>query len=303
MQRILWMKGGGLGDFVLGLPVLIALRRHYVNAEIEAVGPSAWLPLARGWADKLVPLDSPEWEGLYGGGLKLPPRLSGLDLAILLRPDSDGRMASNLRAAGVSRVLQRSPVPSPGVHQADNLGRVLEPLGIRCDPWPLVFGHEPTHRSPGRRSGPVAVHPGSGGEGKVWPQRRFVRLCTALLEAGRQVEVLLGPVEVERRVGSLFAGTGVTLVTTPAVDALARRLARARLFVGNDSGVSHLAAAVGCPLLVLFGPTDPAVWAPRGPHVHVLAAEKAGGSRAAIHEIPFERVIQAVAHLLAVHTD
>jgi ADP-heptose:LPS heptosyltransferase len=50
---------------------------------------------------------------------------------------------------------------------------------------------------------------------------------------------------------------------------LARWLAQARLFVGNDSGITHLAAAVGTPVLALFGPTDPAVWAPRGPHVQV----------------------------------
>lgn len=51
---------------------------------------------------------------------------------------------------------------------------------------------------------------------------------------------------------------------------LARSLAGARLYIGNDSGVSHLAAAVGCPTVVLFGPTDPRVWAPRGGHVTVV---------------------------------
>lgn len=51
---------------------------------------------------------------------------------------------------------------------------------------------------------------------------------------------------------------------------LACWLARARLYIGNDSGITHLAAAVGTPVLALFGPTDPAVWAPRGPHVRVV---------------------------------
>jgi len=55
---------------------------------------------------------------------------------------------------------------------------------------------------------------------------------------------------------------------------LGRTLARARLYIGNDSGITHLAAAAGCPTLAIFGPTNPAVWAPRGANVRVIQGKE-----------------------------
>jgi heptosyltransferase-3 len=57
---------------------------------------------------------------------------------------------------------------------------------------------------------------------------------------------------------------------------LACWLARGRLYIGNDSGITHLAAAAGTPVLAIFGPTDPEIWAPRGPHVRVVKAMMEG---------------------------
>jgi ADP-heptose:LPS heptosyltransferase len=71
---------------------------------------------------------------------------------------------------------------------------------------------------------------------------------------------------------------------------LAKRLASARVFVGNDSGISHLAAAVGTPVVALFGPTDPRVWAPRGPMVEVI-------TRSVMEEIRVEDVAGAVGRI------
>ncbi|HSW50494.1 MAG TPA: glycosyltransferase family 9 protein, partial [Bryobacteraceae bacterium] len=79
----------------------------------------------------------------------------------------------------------------------------------------------------------------------------------------------------------------------PAIDdlhELACRLAQARLYIGNDSGITHLAAASGVPVLALFGPTDPAVWAPRGPNVRVIATERPGES---MEQIDLAKVLKA----------
>jgi ADP-heptose:LPS heptosyltransferase len=104
----------------------------------------------------------------------------------------------------------------------------------------------------------AVIHPFSGSPRKNWPLEKFQRLARSLERrmpvfwcAGREDPPLPGA----RYIEDLYE--------------LARWLARASLYVGNDSGVSHLAAAVGTPVLVLFGPTDPAVWAPRGPNVRI----------------------------------
>ncbi len=298
MRHILWMKGGGLGDFVLALPVLRALRRHYPGARLDVAGPAAFLPLVDAWSDRATSLDAPLWRGLFGTPSELPSWLAEVDLAVVLRPDRHGLLVGNLTAAGVARVLQRSPSPVAGLHQVENLCRVVAPLGLRCEPWaPLRVG--PTHigsQGPPR----VLVHPGSGGTGKVWPLPRFLRLCEVLAQRGCDVAVVLGPAELERGVARLFREAGTSILTPPTIAELARRLAAASLVVGNDSGVSHLAAALGRPLVALFGPTDPAVWAPRGPRVTVVAARNAGRPGSSMEAIPFDRVLEVVDRVLSV---
>jgi ADP-heptose:LPS heptosyltransferase len=104
----------------------------------------------------------------------------------------------------------------------------------------------------------AAIHPFSGSPRKNWPLENFRELARQL-EAGMPVRWCAGPedppLEGAVRIDDLYE--------------LARWLARAQMYVGNDSGITHLAAAVGTPVLALFGPTDPAVWAPRGAHVTV----------------------------------
>ena len=128
----------------------------------------------------------------------------------------------------------------------------------------------------------VAIHPGSGGERKNWPPERWRELGRALLgqPGPERPRVLLVGGEADTKTLALLrdawtplAGPGDLFVVEnlplPQVSAL---LARGRLFVGHDSGISHLAAAVGTPCVLLFGPTDPDIWAPPYPFVRVLRA-------------------------------
>jgi ADP-heptose:LPS heptosyltransferase len=104
----------------------------------------------------------------------------------------------------------------------------------------------------------AVIHPFSGSPRKNWPLEKFRAMADELERtipvrwcAGSDDPPLAGAVQIS----DLYE--------------LACWLARAQLYVGNDSGITHLAAAVGTPVLALFGPTDPAVWAPRGPHVRI----------------------------------
>jgi hypothetical protein len=137
----------------------------------------------------------------------------------------------------------------------------------------------------------LALHPGSGSATKNWPAERFLTFARQCAK-GTPWLLVLGPAEQDSRLWERAAGAIVArnlpLRTLGAV------LSRARLFLGNDSGVSHLAAAAGAPTLVLFGPTDPALWSPVGRRVRCLRAAD-GGS---LGTIPVDEVLRAAQELL-----
>jgi ADP-heptose:LPS heptosyltransferase len=108
----------------------------------------------------------------------------------------------------------------------------------------------------------VLLHPGSGSPKKNWPLEYFQELAQRLNATGLTTAFTHGPAE-----DNLPLENCLPPMSLPD---LARTLASAHLYIGNDTGITHLAAAVGTPTLALFGPTNPTVWAPRGPHVHVL---------------------------------
>jgi ADP-heptose:LPS heptosyltransferase len=115
----------------------------------------------------------------------------------------------------------------------------------------------------------VILHPGAGSAAKVWPG--FPALARRLRDAAWPLVVVAGPADRAAVAAVLAAGIGDGLIAREwALPRLAALFAEARALVGHDSGLSHLAAAVGCPTLALFGPTDPRVWAPVGGHVAVL---------------------------------
>jgi hypothetical protein len=111
----------------------------------------------------------------------------------------------------------------------------------------------------------IVIHPGSGAKRKNWPADSFVELTRRLMHGRRAVEWILGPAEEE-----ITRPAGVPLLNEPSLVVLAGALAASRLYIGNDSGITHLAAAVGCPTVAVFGPTNPATWAPPGAHVKVI---------------------------------
>jgi heptosyltransferase-2 len=118
------------------------------------------------------------------------------------------------------------------------------------------------------------VHPGSGSPRKNWPLEKWRALGRTLLESGAQL-ILVGGEADEPRVAALcqaWKDAPILVARHLPLPELAAILARCRLFLGHDSGISHLAAATGAPCLLLFGPTDPAIWAPANPQVRVLAS-------------------------------
>jgi ADP-heptose:LPS heptosyltransferase len=122
--------------------------------------------------------------------------------------------------------------------------------------------------------GAVVIHPGSGGDAKCWPREKFLSLGRALKRNGILPTLILGEAEQDRW-GRGFVDSlkdEFPWYLHMGFYELAERLSRARVYLGNDSGVSHLAAAVGVPVIALFGPSSDAQWRPLGPSVKVLRA-------------------------------
>jgi heptosyltransferase-2 len=155
----------------------------------------------------------------------------------------------------------------------------LRALGLATDdfrsrlPYPLPNYSTGAPPPPVPREAPVAIHPGSGSAAKNWPDERWRELM-ALLDA--PVLLVLGEAERERWTERFVAQCAslqrhrLEVAGRLPLPALAAALRQCRFFLGHDSGVSHLAAAVGLPCVLLFGPTDPAMWAPPGPQVRVI---------------------------------
>ncbi len=122
--------------------------------------------------------------------------------------------------------------------------------------------------------GPILFHPGSGGESKCWPRESFLALAADLVRNGLKPTFLLGEAEQERWGRPAIADLQSRHPTCFHVGLyeLAERMQRARLFLGNDAGVTHLAAALGLPTIALFGPSNSTQWSPLGPQVTVLHA-------------------------------
>jgi heptosyltransferase III len=268
---------GALGDFITALPALSAWRRRHPGARIVLLGR----PLYAALAAAPLPFDE-TWDA--GAAVFAPLFAAGTPpgpLAERCRPFSSALLfsgaasplAANLAAAGVEGILRHEPFPAGPVPIVDYHLSLFPPSATgEDDRLPRVRTDGAPLEGPSR---PVVIHPGSGSPRKNWARERFDGLAERLERDGQPVVWLTGPAE-----DSLARGHRAPAWRSPPLAALAATLSRALLFVGNDSGVAHLAAAAGCPTVSLFGASDERVWAPRGPVVRVV--KRPGGGMEAI---------------------
>ena len=279
-MRILVLRGGAIGDFLVTVPALRLLRDRWPSARIELAGHAAAgaLGVHAGLLDAIHSQHEARWSALFGAR-PLPADfaawLAGFDLVVNYWPDPDGTLARRFPLRPDQQFLT-APAQPTVVPAARHFCAPLQALGLSTEDFPgrlqLAADHDrgPSTRDPGP---PIALHPGSGSARKNWPVDRWVEVCTRL-----PGPLLIVGGEADAAAVRALGRFGSTAFNRPLPE-LAAALARCRLFLGHDSGVSHLAAAVGTPCVLLFGPTDPAMWAPPGRHVRVL---RRGASLAAI---------------------
>lgn len=247
--------------------------------------------------ERLLLWDRPPIASLFGESAGLAPELraelAGFDLALVY---SRNRSLARGLGSVVPRVVDHDPTPPPGAGHASRwLALPIETEGVPlAEPVPLCVPSpvEDAEAARWREQLPpsfLAVHPGSGSAFKNWPADRFAHLAEAL-SGDRPWLLVEGPAE-HSAASPIEAGAAIRARNLdPRV--LGAVLRHAGLFVGNDSGASHLAAAWGAPTLALFGPTDPAVWAPIGPRVRVLRSPTA-----AMDGLETARVLEAACTL------
>ncbi len=297
MEKIVIFRPGALGDTLLAFPVLAALRHAYPDARLYAIGNEPVLRLAyeAKLADEIFAFDLPCWaELLTEEGIRSPEAHQVLSRAYLVAwwmRDPDGLVERNLEALGVACVMRApgSPPEPVRMYCAEYLMRSLAPFVDERDrPAGEALRLKPSAEARfwavkewawrGLVDVPVlALHPGSGGQAKCWPPERFAALANPFIDEGWKVLVIEGPADAEAAAQVLRALHGrAQHISGLSLSQLAALLARAALYVGNDSGVTHLSALVGTPTLALFGPTDPVIWGPRQPHAQAIWAGEAG---------------------------
>lgn len=277
-DRALVIRGGALGDFLLTLPVLDALREACPQAHLEILGCPGIATLAAscGPANAARSIEYGPLAGFFAAGATLDPALTryfaSFDIVISHLYDPDKIFAGNLRAAGVKNLVQGPHRPNPASHAIDQFAAPLAELGI-----PLARRAVKLTPAPAPKAAPFfAIHPGSGSAAKNWPAARWRALAETLLAGTPALRVAVIGGEADAQVlGPLREITPRDRVdfweSLPLTD-LASRLAGADFYLGHDTGISHLAAALGIPALLLFGPTDPGVWAPPHEQVRILRA-------------------------------
>ena len=281
MRAILVLRGGALGDFLLTLPLLRGLRDRWPTARIELVGnaPAAALAVQNGILDAAHSQHESRWLALYSA-TSLPDSLrewlSAFDLVINLWPDPDGDIRGVFPLRAAQEVIHLSirddagPVWSQLVVPLKVLGGATFGAGQeRATLTVPVTAREEAARRITIPAPRIALHPGSGSRTKNAPAESWLRLLERL--APHPVLIVLG--EAEGPQATLFrqrVGRRIQIADQWPLPVLAAALATCTAYVGHDTGISHLAAVMGTRGVLLFGPTDPAVWAPPGGRMHIL---------------------------------
>ena len=274
MLQIVVLRGGALGDIVLTLPILQALRDFYPDCFVTLVAPYPQAILARYHTDRLLDLNSARLIGLFKPGSSLQDEAREFlraDLIVSYLSDPDRMIEKKLTLSDTTKFL-RGPFQldlerRPAVEQ---LAQPLAALGITLiDPAPRLTPALPT-----RPMNRLAIHPGSGSRNKNWPLDHWAELLDELMPAFDEVLLIAGEADTEifESVRPLIPAIKLRLCANRSLWDLVSEVSQAMLFIGHDSGVTHVAAAIGVATVALFGPTDPTIWAPNGHRVIVITS-------------------------------
>jgi heptosyltransferase-2 len=282
------IRGGAIGDFILTLPAIAALRKQFPGVHLEILGYPHIIQLAveAGLADRAQPIEARGLAGFFARRGELEPDLvdyfSEFDLIISYLYDPDAIFQTNVARCTTAQFIAGPHRPDErlGVHATCVFLKPLERLAIfDADHVPhLSIGPKPANEqnsSSNTRQRPsrIALHPGSGSEQKNWPENRWAELVQRLIDSTPSNLLLLGgEAEGERlqRLAAALPPTRVRVAKSLPLTELTRLLDRCSAFIGHDSGISHLAAAIGLPGVLIWADTPEEIWRPPSQKIRIL---------------------------------
>lgn len=293
MGRILVIRGGAIGDFILTLPVLQAIKARLPGNDLEVLGYPriAQLAVAGGLAARVQSIESRAVAGFFARNGRLDEAMqdyfSEFDLIISFLYDPDEIFQQNVRRCTAGQFIAgpHRPDESQALHAAACFLKPLERLAIfDAENFPRLNlerteNGSASHLKLALATGAwLALHPGSGSEKKNWPEANWRRLVAGLIAESKLNLLIVGGESEGDRLDRLATGLPadrVAIARSLPLPELAQLLALARGFVGHDSGISHLAAAVGRPGLLLWGESNAEIWRP--PSLQFELLMNAGG--------------------------
>lgn len=257
------------------------------STEITLAGRSPGLFYLKPYVHRTMDYEGPGWHTLFQGEVtsRTDFVLPSFDLVIAFLSDPGGTVKNNLRhLSSDTPAYVFAPFPSKGTgdHVALYLARCLKEAGLPITPEKCLesAAHKALLEKDGGRSrnGPVVFHPGSGSEAKNHPPAFWLTLIREWmrhLDMSRGLTLLFGP--AEEGLYAYFkdhpATVGVNKRISPEHSELVLLLSRAHLYIGHDSGITHLAAMLGTPAIALFKNSPAKQWRPLGPFVSTIEKE------------------------------
>jgi lipopolysaccharide heptosyltransferase II len=307
IKKILVFQPGKIGDLIMTLPFLRSLKDFFPRARITLVVHPVCRGLAALEADEVISYCSPLYHhcrpGENGHLSQILPRGKAYDLLVDLKSDFSSlwysfrhgrRYRIDLASLGMTKYLRKfvsrikcqafqNPAPR---HHTELMGEALErisgkPVAIP-ESWLSIPGAPEVAAKLRRQFGLasdkrlVILHPGGSLPLKLWPLEKFAALADRLVRQAGVAILATGDAseaEVGSKLSRLMHSPLINLIGRFDLLELAALISQSALVVANDSSVAHLAAAVGTPVIVLFGPTDPDYCAPRGRGVDIIRAE------------------------------
>jgi heptosyltransferase-3 len=276
--KILVIRGGAIGDFILTLPALAALRQQFPHAHLEVLGYPHIVQLAQagGLVDRVQAIEARGLASFFARDGELPEELrdyfSEFDIIVSYLYDPDEIFQTNIKRCSPGQFIAgpHRPDETDRIHATNVFLKPLERLAI--------FGADAVPRlkpiaQPSTRNPQLALHPGSGSERKNWPEAKWAGLIEHLLtETTANLLLVGGEAEGERlqKLAAALPPQRCTVAKSLPLSELAKRLQSCCGFVGHDSGITHLAAALGLPCVVLWADTVEEIWRPQGDRVRIV---------------------------------
>ncbi len=308
MGRILVIRGGAIGDFILTLPAIRLLREGFPNCHLEVMAYRRVLPLVEGrfYANVGRCIEYGPLASCFNPKATMSKEMEsyflGFDQIVSYLYDPDLLFRTSLEQVGVKNFLSISPQIRPGMHATQHLAEPLACMALFLeDPEAkihptaedLAAANKLLQGFPKRW---VAIHPGSGSSKKNWPLERWEEVISGIRESlgPNAIAIIGGEADSDSicRLRLTF-GRSLHFFENLPLNILGAAMSRCALFLGHDSGTSHLAAAAGASSLLLFGPTDPKIWAPLGGNVRTIK-----GKGDSLHEITVPQLMEEISRVL-----